>query len=355
MQTAHQPIGGQSWKEKFLNLFRLSALPAIKLYRGYGHMNCFTVFGHVLNLTSFPRRKYRRGIIRNTLALLRLFMVKPAACVDVEMEWKGKKYRTKSDIDGFFKFDWEDTEPFEKGWLQVNVIALIDGQMIAASKGEVYVPEDTQYIFISDIDDTFLISHSGNLRKRLYALFTNNARSRKPFDGVVRHYKLLEYAHTTSAAPNPFFYVSSSEWNLYDYLTEFASVNKMPKGVFLLNTLKTFSQLLNTGQNNHQGKFTRIVRILEAYPKHRVVLLGDSSQHDPYIYQSVVQHFPHQIHAVYIRDIFKKSKTAVADVLKTIETTGVPCCFFEHSADAILHSMKIGLLPAKEEQAAQVK
>jgi phosphatidate phosphatase APP1 len=356
MQTAHQPIEkGRSWKEKILNWFRLTAQPTVKLYRGYGHMNCFTIFGHVLQLTAFPRRKYRRGIIRNTLALLRLFMVRPAPMVDVEMEWKGRKYRTQTDEDGFFKFDWEDQQPYDKGWLEVKVIALINGEMIAATKGHVYVPDETQYIFISDIDDTFLISHSSNLRKRLFVLFTNNARSRKPFEGVVRHYQLLQQAGAGEGAPNPFFYVSSSEWNLYDYLVEFGAINEIPKGVLLLNQLKRFSELLKTGQNNHQTKFTRIVRILEAYPKQRVVLLGDSSQHDPYIYESVVKHYPQQVHAVYIRDIYKKNKTAVSDVLKNIEASGVPCCFFAHSAEAILHSVKIGLIPAKEAESIQLE
>ncbi len=346
MQTANQQLKKRSWKEKILNWFRLTSQPTIKLYQGYGHMNCLTIFGHVLRRGPLPRKRYRKGVIRNTLALLRLFMVKPYPCITVEMEWKGRKYTSESGDDGFFKFEWKDEEPFERGWKEVNVIALINSEMAAAAKGSVYIPEETQYIFISDIDDTFLISHSSNLRKRLFVLFTNNARSRKPFEGVVRHYQLLKNSHTTENAPNPFFYVSSSEWNLYDYLLEFVGTNKIPKGVYLLNQLKEFSQLLKTGQNNHQTKFTRIVRILEAYPAQRVILLGDSSQHDPYIYQSIVQHFPKQVCAVYIRDIYKKSKDAVSEVLQNIELAGVPCCFFQHSSDAIAHSIRIGLINA---------
>lgn len=347
MQTANQHVRKvKSWNEKFLNWFRLTTEPTVKVYNGYGHSNRLTVFGHVMKLTAFPRRKYRQGIIRNTLALLRLFMVKPYPCIKVELVWKGKKIQSETDKDGFYKFEWEDSGPTETGWQEVDVIALENNQMIAAAKGFVYIPEATQYIFISDIDDTFLVSHSSNLKKRLMVLFTNNARSRKPFEGVVRHYQLLRNSNTEVNAPNPFFYVSSSEWNLYDYLTEFISVNEIPKGIYLLSQLKQFSQLLKTGQNNHQTKFTRIVRVLQDFPTHRVVLLGDSSQHDPYIYESIVKHFPHQVHAVYIRDIYKKNKGAVADVLQKIESAGVPCCFFEQSADAIMHSVRIGLIPA---------
>jgi hypothetical protein len=42
--------------------------------------------------------------------------------------------------------------------------------------------------------------------------------------------------------------------------------------------------------------------------------------------------------------VHKRNKQKTADVLSSIESAGVPCCFFEHSKDAILHSRKIGLL-----------
>lgn len=348
MQTTDQEALAEkrSCKEKLLNLFRLTAKPKVKVYHGYGHNNCLTVFGHVFRLSPFPRKKYRQSFVRNTLALLRLFLIKPFADVDVQLEWKGKLHQCRTDRDGFFRFDWEDAEPYERGWKPVIVEAFRNGVPIAKAGGRIFIPYETQYIFVSDIDDTFLISHSGNLRKRLYVLFTQNARSRKPFEGVVRHYQLLAQSGTTNDAPNPFFFVSSSEWNLYEYILEFTAVNKIPRGIFLLSQLKGFSQLLKTGQNNHGTKFTRIVRILEAFPSHRVILLGDSSQQDPYIYESIVTHFPKQIHAVYIRDVFERNFQKVKEVLNKIEAAGVPCLFFKHSEEAILHSVKLGLIEA---------
>lgn len=337
-----------SLKSRFYRWLGLTDKPTIKAYHGYGHVNSIMIHGHVLKLGPKPRKKYRKSFIHNTLALLRLFMVKPYKDVTVFMEWEGKKYQTKTDQDGFFKFEWKDEPPLPKGWQHVTIQAVYNDQLIDSTKGSIYIPYDTQYGFISDIDDTFLISHSTNIRKRLYVLFTENARSRQPFEGSVKHYQLLARSNTTPEAPNPFFFVSSSEWNLYDYILEFTVVNKMPQGVFLLNQLKLFSQLLKTGQNNHQTKFTRIVRIIETYPKQRFILLGDSSQHDPYIYEAVVKHFPKQIHAVYIRDIHVENKQKVQDVLYKIESAGVPCCFFKHSSEAILHSKKIGLISNKE-------
>lgn len=357
MQTTDhsEETNKRDWKEGLLNWFRLTAQPTIKVYHGYGHENKLTIFGHVFKLSPFPRKQYRQSFLRNTLALLRLFFVKPFPGVEVQLEWKGKTFPAKTDADGFFKFDWEDEAPFEKGWFPVKVYAVQNGRMITGSIGRIYIPYPTQFVIISDIDDTFLISHSANMRKRLQVLFTQNARTRKPFEGVVRHYQLLAKTNTTDEAPNPFFFVSSSEWNLYEYILEFTAVNRVPKGIFLLSRLKRFSELLKTGQNHHGTKFTRIVRIMQAFPNQRVILLGDSSQQDPYIYESIVKHYPKQVYAVYIRDVFERNYEKVREVLNRIEVAGVPCLLFKQSEDAILHSVKIGLIsPADAEQKLSV-
>jgi phosphatidate phosphatase APP1 len=344
-QSNHQ----KGLRDILLNWLRLTDRTVIKVYHGYGHERQMNIYGHVLKFSPLPRKNYRQNVLINTLSLLRLFMVKPYPKVKVRMEWEGKFYFTESDNDGFFRFEWKDQPPLPQGWHDVIVDMLNDREEpVAQGKGAIYIPYNTQYGFISDIDDTFLISHSSNLRKRLFVLFTRNARSRKPFEGSVKHYRLLANGNTTPDALNPFFYVSSSEWNLYDYIHEFTKVNEMPDGVFLLNMLKTFKQIFKTGQNNHHTKFARIVRILEAYPKQQFILLGDSSQQDPYIYASIVKHFPKQIHAVYIRDIYEKNKTKVRGVLEEIESSGVPCCFFKHSSEAISHSKKIGLIQETE-------
>lgn len=334
-----------SIKTRLLNLLGLTDHPLIKVYNGYGNVDSLIIYGHVMKLSALPRTRYNQTFLGNVASLLRLFMIKPMSVVKLKTEWDGKPMYTETDKDGFFKFEWKDEPPLEQGWHEMTVQLTDETDSVyAEGKGFIYIPYATQHGFISDIDDTFLVSHSSNMRKRLYVLFTRNARSRKPFEGVVNHYQLLALGNTTADAPNPFFYVSSSEWNLYDFLLEFTTVNGLPRGVFLLNVLKRFKDLLKTGQNNHGTKFIRIARIMENYPKQRFVLLGDSSQHDPYIYESIVKHFPKQVQAVYIRDVEQKNKQKVSEVMVAIESAGVPCLFFQHSREAILHSKKIGLI-----------
>ncbi len=348
-----------TYKEKKLSLFErlkkkiffwlhLTNDPVIKLYHGYGSEKKVIVFGHVLKLSPLPRKNFRKNFLNNSYGLLRLFMVKPKVNVSLQLRWEEITYETKTQDDGFFKFEWCPATSLSPGWHPVKVHLLHPGSGVHSIEavGEFFVPYNKyEFAFISDIDDTFLISHSSNLRKRLYVLFTKNARSRKPFEGVVNHYQLLANTGASSDTFNLFFYVSSSEWNLYDYIFEFAKNNKLPKGIYLLNQLKTFRQVFKTGQNNHKTKFMRISRIMETYPTQKFILLGDDSQEDPNIYSAIVEHFPQNIYAVYLRHVLKSSHERVKGIVEKIKATGVQCCYFTHSSEAVIHSKQIGLIP----------
>jgi phosphatidate phosphatase APP1 len=338
-------------RQKLLHPLRLTDQPVVKVYHGFGNDTTITVIGHVFLFSPIPRKHYSRSFLTNTFALLRLFMVTPYRNTHLKMQWNGQWIHTRSESDGFFKFEWKIDAPLGYGWHDVQVLLLgadKDNAPIASGKGMFYIPYSNQYAFVSDIDDTFLISHSSNLRKRLFVLLTENAHSRRPFDGVVKHYQLLARAGVPHAESNPFFFVSSSEWNLYDYIRAFAIKQELPQGVYLLNQLKLFSELGKTGQNNHSTKFMRIVRILEAYPDLVFILLGDDTQEDPTIYASIVAHFPGKIRAVYLRKVRKKTKPTVLPAIEKMEEAGVACCYFAHSKEAINHSVSIGLIHQPE-------
>ncbi|MES2429349.1 MAG: phosphatase domain-containing protein [Bacteroidota bacterium] len=317
------------------------------MYTGFGNEDSCVIYGHAFSLSPMPRKTYRNFFLYNSIALLRLFMVKTKAGAKVKLFWNDTEYETTTEDDGFFKFEWKPAEKLAPGTYKVTAVLMKRGSAtntISFAEAEVIVPTPTTYAFISDIDDTFLISHSSNLRKRLFVLLTENARSRRPFDGAVNHYRLLHGIDDEEKANNAFFYVSSSEWNLYNYIREFIRRNELPEGVLLLNQVKTFSKVFATGQNNHNGKFFRIVRIIEAYPHQKFVLLGDDSQKDIDIYSSIVEHFPDSIYCVYIRRVYTPEKPHVREKQKDIEKAGVQFFYFAHSEDAIKHSMEIGLI-----------
>lgn len=345
--SAPSPSVPAQKSSRWLALLRITNTPVVKVYRSYGSADCFLVHGHAFRLSPLPRRKYRRNFWTNFFALLRLFFVRPAANVPLRICWSGQEIQTRSDPNGYFQVEFRPESAVTPGQCRVQVDWLSrapEPTVVAQGRGTVFVPHPTHYACISDIDDTFLISHSSNLRKRLWVLFTENARSRDPFEGVIAHYQLLALAGTTADLPNAFFFVSSSEWNLYDYIREFSEVNELPEGVYLLSPLKRLHQLLKTGQNKHLTKFTRIARILKAYPNQKFILLGDDTQADPQIYASVVAHFPGLIRCVYLRQVNAKNRERTRQFVQQIETAGVLCCYFAHSAEAMEHSRRIGLV-----------
>ena len=316
----------------------------VKVYHGYGHQDNLIVYGHVL-AGNPPRAVVDNHLISNIIHLVKIFSVKPIAGVKVRLQWDNQYYYTKTASDGFFKFEWKSASKIVAGWhaVFIDLVGPHD-KVLATGEGKIFVPEATQYGFISDIDDTVLVSHSAKTGKKLRVMFTKNPLSRKTFADVVKFYRLLSLAHTEPNLLNPFFYVSSSEWNLYDDLNVFFKHNQLPKGVFLLNEIKRWYQLLKTGATKHQGKLMRVVRLFEAFPKQRFVLLGDNSQKDPAIYAAIANKYPDKVVAIYIRNVSPKKEEITLSLMKSITNKNIQTCQFEHTDEAISHARDIGLI-----------
>jgi phosphatidate phosphatase APP1 len=317
----------------------------VKVYHGYGHKENLFVCGHVLAGRPQKPSKFTDNYFSNFIHILKLFFIKPIANARVQLCWGSQIFYTITEADGYFQFEWASETEILPGWHTININYLnTNNQLITSGEGKLFVPNSTQYAFISDIDDTVLISHSVSTGKKLQVMFTKNPRSRKTFADVVKFYNLLALTHTTPLLLNPFFYVSSSEWNLYDDLNEFFKHNQLPKGAFLLSGIKKWYQLLKTGNIKHNGKLMRVTRILKAFPKQKFVLLGDNSQSDPQIYVTIANHFPDQITAIFIRNITTKMEKPTNNLFETIENKAIFTCQFDHTDVAIAHAKSIGLI-----------
>ncbi|MFA6277007.1 MAG: phosphatase domain-containing protein [Pedobacter sp.] len=319
---------------------------SVKVYHGYGHTHNLVVYGHVFKFKAKTTQNYSNNLFVNIVHLFKLFVVKPYAFSRVRLNFYEQIVYQKAEYDGFFKFEWKAEQDVAAGWHAVKIEVLNDDndEVIAAAEGKIFVPHITQYAFISDIDDTIMISHSATIGRRLRELFIKNPRTRKTFPSVQKHYQLLAKTHTEIDQPNPFFYVSSSEWNLYDYLVETFRFNQLPEGAFLLNQLKRWKSLIKTGKTEHEGKLLRVMRIIDAFPNQQFIFFGDNSQQDPAIYHAIAEKYPLNIAAVYIRNIRPERQSKTEELLTKIEQQQIKTCLFVHSDDAIAHSIKIGLI-----------
>lgn len=330
-----------------LTTLRITTRPAIKAYDGYGDDKEILIYGHVFRISPLPRQRFRHNFFLNLFAVIRLFIVRTRRRAKVRAELGDEVIHTVTDDEGFFKLEWRPQRKLPPGWHTVHVHFLDrETEFVRASAHcDVFVPHRCQYNFVSDIDDTFLVSHTRNIFKRLYVLITRNARSRIPFEGVVKHYRLLAASNASHGVPNPFFYVSNSEWNLYGYIREFCRKEQMPRGIFLLSKLKRLRWIFKRAtRSEYEGKYKRIARIIRLFPNHKYVLLGDNSQADPAIYDSLVRDFPGKIFSVYIRKISASKHKSAAPHIESIAQQGVHCCYYRHSNEAIQHSVRVGLI-----------
>src|SRR5690242_3773703 len=235
---------------------------AIKVYHGYGHTHDLVLYGHTLRKLPPQYKSVSGNSFTNLFRLLRLFFVKPVPNIPLTITWDQQVIATISEDDGFFKGEWQAAHA-TAGWHPVLVTHVNKQLSPAKAEGNIYIPHKTQFAFISDIDDTIMVSNSATILRRLKELLFKNPQSRIIFPGTVQHYQLLANAHTKKMEPNPFFYVSSSEWNLYNYLKDVFTYNGLPDGVFLLNQIKRWYELWKTGKTKHEGKLLRVIRIMD--------------------------------------------------------------------------------------------
>ncbi|MDT0687576.1 App1 family protein [Autumnicola psychrophila] len=317
----------------------------LKLYRGYVNDQELVVFGHLFK--SWAPDKYRldRKGIKHAFSILHMFRIKPLENVEIRLKFRDLNITTKTQEDGFFQFTIPYNEDLKSGWHEYTVICELHDFGII-EKGELLKPYKSKFGIISDIDDTFLISHSNSVFKKLYVMLSKNVNKRKIFNDVVRHYQALSIAGQDSKeASNSFFYVSSSEWNLYEFIEEFARIHELPKAVIKLKKIKTgIRDFFSSGRGSHDHKFDKISDIISFYPKLQYVLLGDDSQHDPFLYEKVIKMYPKSIGAVYIRQTNRTKKEEVKIVLKNMQDMGVETCYFQNSDKAIAHSKKVEII-----------
>lgn len=319
--------------------------PILKLYRGYANENELIVFGHVFKPNTAGSYEFEKKRFKNVKSVIRMFRIKTIPNADVYLECGGRKIHTKSLDDGYFKFCIPLKEQLEYGWTDYYVTMEHEGEEIR-EKGSYIHPFEGNLGIISDIDDTFLVSHTRNFFKKLYILLWKNINGRKIFADVVPHYKALSTAgRNNKEERNAFFYVSSSEWNLYNFIVKFTEKHELPRAVLLLKDIKTsLMDFMVTGRGNHGHKFDKIKHILEFYPHLKYVLLGDDSQDDPFLYEDICKIFPVTVKAVYIRQTSSKKKPKAESAIQNMESMGVATCYFKDSSEATAHSQKIGII-----------
>lgn len=197
---------------------------------------------------------------------------------------------------------------------------------------------------VSDLDDTVIRTGATSLLTVARLTLLENAFTRLPFEGVAAFYRALERG-TADREHNPFFYVSSSPWNLYDLLTDFLAFRGVPAGPLFLRDLGLGPSGFVGFGGHHHHKLGRIEEVFELHENLPFVLVGDSGQRDPEIYREVVVRHPDRIRAVYIRDVTGEVRgREVAAIVREVISRGVDMAVIPDSVTAAEHAAALGLV-----------
>jgi phosphatidate phosphatase APP1 len=268
----------------------------------------------------------------------------------LRVTFEDKEHIVTTDKEGYFVLNLIPSTPIisEDMWFEV-LIELIESpipfQEGLSATAEVLVPPiDAEYGIISDIDDTIVKTGATDLLAMSRNTFFHNAYTRLPFAGVAEFYKALLLGRN-GKRNNPFFYVSSSPWNLYELLRDFMDLNKIPEGPLLLRDFGLEPDKVGS-KGGHMGhKFKEIEQILLTYPNLNFVLIGDSGQEDPVIYQEVVNKYPDRILAIYIRDVQLPEREQIAiDISKKLIGQKIEMVVVDNTVEAAEHAARTKLI-----------
>ena len=339
-------------------------------YRSYGTAAKFYIKGRLLADRGLTTQTATDTRWQNFRSMVRRFNSREVAGADLVAELPdGSQHLVTTDDEGYFTLIIEPEAlpaPVAYLWYPVPVRvtrlprAFRPPLAVVQGAAKVLVPPPTaEFGVISDIDDTVFETSATNVLKMLGRTLLSNAHSKLPFVGVAEFYRRLQRGRT-GQPDNPFFYVSSSPWNLYDVLDEFLGIHNMPPGPLLLRDLgisrpKTPPPAGVTGSAaiHFAHKLHEIDDVLNTYPALPFVLLGDSGQEDARIYREVVRRHPGRIHAIYIRDVQVPARALlVGPVTEELKAEGVPMLLVPDYATAAAHAASLGLILTEEVSAA---
>lgn len=284
-------------------------LPKIVPYIGYGDHNNTFITGEVIRGFSVSKPSPTLSMRQNVIATIKRYLVDDIENVEVTVEYNGLRKTVATDKFGIFRCEFQhpgicmSDEVWQKAKITFSGDESENNISRVAESDVLVVNNRARFGVISDIDDTIIVSYATHKLMKLKLLLFNNAHTRMPFEGVSAFYNALQKG-TGDNTYNPVFYLSNSEWNLYDLLHEFIAINRIPKGPLLLREMKI--RLLNPlrmreVKKNH--KQSVLYQLFSALTGLKFILIGDSGQHDPEVYEDIVKQFPGRVLAIYIRDV----------------------------------------------------
>lgn len=326
----------------------------IAAYQGYANPNSVLITGRVLANKPGGGPLDDDGWWENLVNTYRRWESDEVPFEKVTVRFGDREITTETDEEGYYRVEFPATgihgDSLE--WYTAAVRAGKGAEEVHAVHDVMVPPRQAEFGIISDLDDTVIHTGITSILLAAKLTFLENAKTRKPLDGVAELYKAFQSGNR-SLPTNPMFYVSSSPWNLHDLLEDFLKLNDIPPGPMLLRDVG-IDRTKFIKEKGHGHKQRKAMRLLEEFPDLPFILVGDSGQEDPEIYAAVVERFPGRVRAIYIRDVdpdmdSELDRKAKESASRT-EAFGVPMIFASDSRIISDHARDLGLIAAEAVQ-----
>ena len=251
------------------------------------------------------------------------------ACGELELE-------TLTDAEGYAHYDF--APPAGEGNLGVTLWLPDSPEAPPASATLLRPRDDAPFGIVSDVDDTVLVTDATSVLRMMRLTLLESSASRVAFPGAAAFYTAMVRRGA------PLFYVSSSPWNLHEFLEDFMRLKGLPLGPLLLRDLGLDENKFGAGTHGDH-KLEAIRSVLERHASLPFVLIGDSGQHDPEIYATVCREHPGRIRAVYIRDVAEDFRaTEVHRLVEELAGLGIDMLLVPDTLAAARHAATLGLI-----------
>ena len=343
----------------------------VRIQPYFGYRNRERLFVTVRALRARKSEFEKRGKWRAMRTMMAQFASHEVKELPVELEVRSPSGETRrhqgvSDKEGFVHFDirLEGDWPYEEhpAWETVTFHwkngageQCVDGHILAPG-------ESTGLAMISDIDDTIIETGiTGNFRAVLRnwrRVLMEMPSERILVPGADLFYNALggneglpegkgHAGDHQPASRRPFFYVSSSPWNLFSYLVTYMKGRGLPLGPISLRDWGLNRETF--GSSSHGAhKRAAIEGILETYPDIKFALLGDDSQGDLTAFSAIAVDNPHRVRAVFIRKVGEAMSPEELAAEAALKAANIPLWLGEGYEEGEKFLASIGLLEDAE-------
>jgi phosphatidate phosphatase APP1 len=267
---------------------RRGRVPTVIPFTGYGGAGWVRVLGRVVLTKPDAPQAGRFTNIRGW----RSFISVPVRDAEVVVTAGRHRHVVRADRGGVLDVRVEaDLDP---GWQQITLTVSDRAPMTLPV---FVVAPDVRFGFVSDIDDTVMVTALPRPLLAAWNTFVLDEHARRPVTGMAVLYERLVRAHPGA----PFLYLSTGAWNVAPALTRFLSRNLYPAGPLLLTDWgPTHDRWFRSGPAH---KADNLRRLAVEFPEVRWLLIGDDGQHDESIYGEFVKEHPASVAGVAIRQL----------------------------------------------------